>query len=144
MHILISCGAQVDAFGGVLQKLQGHNLVTLPSRGTRAISDLSGDQLTTAVLRVCMGSSSNVGGASTSVGGASTSTAPPEQSALIDLYQRLHGSTGDSSSKASSGEEMESLDTLTHVALPSDDDLHEYAEALLSSEASNSNSMDVS
>ena len=140
------------AIGGVLQKLQGHNLVTLPSRGTRAISDLSGDQLTTAVLRVCMGSSSNVGGASTSVGGASTSTAPPEQSALIDLYQRLHGSTGDSSSKdtgdssskASSGEEMESLDTLTHIALPSDDDLHEYAEALLSSVASNSNSMDVS
>jgi hypothetical protein len=74
LHILISCGAQVDAFGGVLQKLQGHNLVTLPSRGTRAICDLSGDQLTAAVLRVCMGSSSNVGG-------ASTSTAPPERPA---------------------------------------------------------------
>ena len=96
---------------------------------TRAIGDLSGDQL--AVLRVCMGSSSNVGG-------TSTSTAPPERSALIDLYQSLHGSTGDSSSKDSSEEEMESFDTLTHSALQSDDGLHEYAEALLSAEASNS------
>ena len=112
LHILISCGAQVDAFGGVLQKLQGHNLVTLPPRGTRAIGDLSGDQLTAAVLRVCMGSSSNVGG-------ASTSTVPPERPALIDLYQSLHGSTGDSSSKDSS-EEMESFGTLTHGALQSD------------------------
>ena len=36
LHRLIGCGAQVDAFGGVLQKLQGHNLVTLPSSGTSA------------------------------------------------------------------------------------------------------------
>ena len=64
------------------------------------------------MLRVCIGSSSNVGG-------ASTSTAPPERSALIDLYQSLHGSTGDSSSKDSS-EEMESFGTLTHGALQSD------------------------
>ena len=64
----------------------------------------------------------------------------------------LHGSTGDSSSKDtgdssskdSSEEEMESFDTLTHIVFPSDNDLREYAEALLSSEASYSNSMDVS
>ena len=54
----------------------------------------------------------------------------------------LNGSTGDSSSKDSSEEEMESFGTLTHSALQSDDGLHEYAEALLSAEASNS--MDVS
>ena len=58
-------------------------------------------------------------GSSSNVGGASTSTAPPERSALIDLYQSLHGSTDDSSSKDSS-EEMESFGTLTHGALQSD------------------------
>ena len=108
LHILISSGAQRDACGRVLSKLQSQQLVAPPSSIHGA--SISADQFSATVLEACLLAGTDAGAGSTA-GSTSTSSSsskssrvsedPPGRKKLLELYNTLYAHSTESESSES-------------------------------------------
>ena len=111
LHILISSGAQRDACGRVLSKLQSQQLVAPPSSIHGAMVSISADQFSATVLEACLLAGTDSGAGSTA-GSTSTSSSssksrrvsedPPGRKKLLELYNTLYAHSTESESSESS------------------------------------------